>query len=97
MSLLRTGLYLLPVPLLGMHALAYAMFAGRPARRSTEGTGNESKLPAAPRNEEAECSVLASYHMGCLAQSMSVCGFDVGAGRICGCERSGDHCIRRMR
>ena len=96
MSLIRSGLHLLPISFFGMQTLAYAMFAGGPPRRAVQGA-DKRRRPNSIQDEAAECSALADYHMGCLAQSMSVCGFDVGAGRTCGCERSGDHCIRRMR
>ena len=101
MILLSDGLYISPMPFL------WARLVPLPAKRR----GDEPQRPsafsrvkrenhrprAATENDKRECSALSTYQMGCLAQQMSIGGFDAGAVGSCGCERSNDHCIARLR
>jgi hypothetical protein len=71
--------------------------AGKPERpRSFVRKDSERQAPAHKR-EARECAVLAGYQMSCLAQQLSIGGFDLAAGSRCSCERDGGHCIERIR
>jgi hypothetical protein len=69
----------------------------RPARRQSFGRTEAGRRDLVQDSPERECSVLSVYQMGCLAQQLSIGGFDVAAGSRCRCEPSSGHCIERIR
>ena len=96
MILLRGGFHLLPIPFLGALNLLFTRsgeergptpLAFRDLGKRRGGTAD------AGRRDEAESSLHAAYQMGCVAQLMSMGGFDSGARGTCGCDRSGDHSV----
>jgi hypothetical protein len=70
---------------------------GQPERRETFRRTDASRREAMQNAPERECRVLAGYQMSCLAQQLSIGGFDVAAGVRCSCEHSSGHCIERNR
>ena len=69
----------------------------RPERPRSFSRPEAGRRDSLDKREERECSVLACYQMSCLAQQLSIGGFDLAAGSRCSCEHSGGHCRERMR
>jgi hypothetical protein len=83
------GLYISPAPFLWTRVLSFAPNEKRerPRRRGFF-SWLLSRPPEDPGHaqESRECTSLCAYQMGCLAQQMSVGGFDASAGFRCACE-----------
>jgi hypothetical protein len=88
-----------PISFLQMQFLQFTPLKrdARPERPEIFGRPEFGRRDRMRNTPERECSVLSFYQMGCLAQQLSIGGFDVAAGSRCRCESSGGHCIDRMR
>jgi hypothetical protein len=98
--LLPDGLYVSPIPFVWARILRF------PWRHK-----NEDPLPPAPaprveqracqaprlEYEKRECSALSVYQMGSLVQQTTVDVDDTRVDPGCGCERSADHYINKLR
>ena len=100
---LSDGLYISPMPFVWARIFPFSRkdrgeepALSRAMASQTE-RGFLQSLDLESEKRERECSALSVYQMGCLVQQLTVGVQDIGAGPGCSCERSGDHCINRLR
>jgi hypothetical protein len=91
------SLHVVAEPFLQLLQFAPPEREARPERPKFFGRQDVRRRDRTETAPERECSVLSVYQMGCLAQQLSIGGFDVAAGSRCRCEPSGGHCIERIR
>ena len=98
--LLPDGVYVSPIPFVWARVIP---FPWRDGNRKTNAPGaslstkQHSRQMPKFEGEKPECSALSVYQMGSLVQQTTVDVHDFRANPGCGCERSADHYINKLR